>query len=72
MFLRTKNNTCRDAINIKEELPSLKEELAEELNCLIQASFEDISSLKSKNSSYISSLKEETEYLREENREKKR
>ena len=75
-----KNNTCRDAFNIKEELQSFKNELVEELNRLTQAFFAEINSLRSdvlttdaptdKNSSYISSLREEIEYLREENREK--
>ena len=75
-----KNNTCRDAFNIKEELQSLKNELVEELNRLTQAFFAEINSLRSdvlttdaptdKNPSYISSLREEIEYLREENRAK--
>ena len=75
-----KNNTCKDAVNIKEELQSFKNELIEEFNRLTQAFFEEINSLKSdvlttdatidKNSSYISSLREEIEYLREENRAK--
>ena len=65
------NNTCRDAFNIKEELQSFK-------NRLTQAFFAEINSLKSdvlttdeptdKSSSYISSLREKIEYLREENR----
>ena len=75
-----KNNTCRDAFNIKEEVQSFKNELVEEFNRLTQAFFAEINSLKSdvlttdastgKNSSYISSLREEIEYLREENRAK--
>ena len=75
-----KNNTCKDAVNIKEELQSFKNELIEEFNRLTQAFFEEINSLKNdaltidapidKNSSYISSLREEIEYLREENRAK--
>ena len=73
-----KNNTCRDAFNIKEELQSFKNELVEEFNRLTQAFFAEINSLKSdalttdaptdEHSSYISSLREEIEYLREENR----
>ena len=75
-----KNNTCRDAFNIKEELLPFKNELVEEFNRLTQAFFTEIKSLKSdalttdpptdEHSSYISSLKEEMEYLREENRAK--
>ena len=75
-----KNNTGRDAFNIKEELQSFKNELVEEFKHLTQAFFAEINSLKSdvlttyaptdKNSSYISSLREEIEYLREENRAK--
>ena len=75
-----KNNTCRDAFNIKEELQSFKNELVEEFNRLTQAFFAEINSLKSdalttdaptdEHSSYISSLREEIEYLREENRAK--
>ena len=75
-----KNNTCTDAFNIKEELQSFKNELVEEFNRLKQAFFAEINPLKSdvlttdaptdKNSSYISSLREEIEYLREENRAK--
>ena len=75
-----KNNTCRDAFNIKEELQSFKNELVEEFNCLTQAFFAEINSLKGdalttdaptdEHSSYISSLREEIEYLREENRAK--
>ena len=75
-----KNKTCRDAFNIKEELQSFKNELVEELNRLTQAFFAGINSLRSdvlttdaptdKNSSYISSLREEIEYLRKENRAK--
>ena len=34
-----KNNTCRDAFNIKKELQSFKNELAEEFNRLTQAFF---------------------------------
>ena len=76
-----KNNTCRDAFNIKEELQSFKNELVEEFNRLTQAFFAEINSLKSdalttdaptdEHSSYISSLREEIEYLREENRTKR-
>ena len=75
-----KNNTCRDAFKIKEELQSFKNKLVEELNRLTQAFFTEIKSLKSdalttdaptdEHSSYISSLREEIEYLREENRAK--
>ena len=75
-----KKNTCRDAFNIKEELQSFKIELVEKFNRLTQAFFAEINSLKSdaitadaptdKNSSYISSPREEMEYLREENRAK--
>ena len=75
-----KNNTCRDAFNIKEEVQSFKNELVEEFNRLTQAFFVEINSLKSdvlttdaptdKNSSYISSLREGIEYVREENRAK--
>ena len=60
-----KNNTCKDAVNIKEELQSFKNELIEEFNRLTQAFFQEINSLKSdvpttdvpidKNSSYITS-----------------
>ena len=75
-----KTKTCRDAFNIKEELQSFKNELVEEFNCLTQAFFAEINSLKGdalttdaptdEHSSYISSLREEIEYLREENRAK--
>ena len=75
-----KNNTCRDAFKIKEELQSFRNELVEEFNRLTQAFFTEIKSLKSdalttdaptdEHSSYISSLREEIEYLREENMEK--
>ena len=75
-----KNNTYRDAFNIKEELQSFKNELVEKFNRLTQAFFAEINSLKSdalttdaptdEHSSYISSLREEIEYLREENRTK--
>ena len=75
-----KNNTCRDSFNIKKELQSLKNELPEEFHRLTQAFFAEINSLKSdvlttdapenNNSSYISSLRKEIEYLREENRAK--
>ena len=71
-----KYNTCRDAFNIKEELQSFKNELIEEFNRLTQAFFAEINSLKSdalttdEHSSYISSLREEIEYLRQENRTK--
>ena len=77
-----KNNTCRDGFKIKEELQSFRNELVEEFNRLTQAFFTEIKSLKSdalttdaptdEHSPYISSLKEEIEYLREENSEKKR
>ena len=80
MSLNTRNNTCRDAFNIKEELQSFKSELVEELNRLTQAFFTEIKLLKSdalttdaptdEHFSYISSLREEIEYLREENRTK--
>ena len=76
----SKNQNCRDAFSIKEELQSSKNKLVEEVNRLIQAIFGETNSLKSdavttdspthKNPSYISSLREEIEYLREENREK--
>ena len=72
-----KSNSCRDAFNIKKEFQSFKNELVEEFNRLTQAFFAEINSLKSdalitdaptdKNSSYISYLREEIEYLREEN-----
>ena len=76
-----KNNTCRDAFNIKEELQSFKNELVEEFKCPTQAFFAEINLQKSdaltrkaltdEYSSYISSLTgEEIEYLREENRAK--
>ena len=75
-----KNNTCRDAFNIKEELQSFKNELVEEFNRLTQAFFPEMNSLESgalttdaptdEHSSYIRSLREEIEYLREENRTK--
>ena len=42
-----KNNTCRDAFNIKEELQTFKNELVEELNRLTQAFFAEINSLRS-------------------------
>ena len=72
-----KNNNCRDASNLKEELQSFKNELVEEFNRLTQAFFVEINSLKNdvltidappdKNSSCISSLREEIE----ENRQKR-
>ena len=75
-----KNNTFRDVFNIKEELQSFKNELVEEFNRLTQAFLAEKNSLKSdvlttdaptdKRSSYISSLREEIEYFREENRTK--
>ena len=75
-----KNNTCRDTFNIKEELQSFKNELVEEFNRFTQAFLAEINSLKSdalttgastdEHSSYISSLREEIEYLRKENRTK--
>ena len=42
-----KNNTSRDAFNIKEELLSFKNELVEEFNHLTQAFFAEINSLES-------------------------
>ena len=75
-----KNNTSKDVFKVKEELQSFKNELIEEFNRLTQACFEEMNSLKSdalttdaptvEHSSYISSLREEIEYLREENRSK--
>ena len=75
-----KYNTCRDASNIKEELQFFKNELVEEFNRLTQALFTGIKSLKkdalttdaptNEHSFYISCLREEIEYLREENRAK--
>ena len=75
-----KNNTCRGAFNIKEELESFKKKLVKEFNRLTQAFFTEIKALKSdaltadapidERSSYISSLREEIQYLREENRTK--
>ena len=75
-----KNNTCRDFFNIKKELQSFKNELVEEVNCLTQAFCAEITLLKSdalttdaptdEYSFYYSSLREEIEYLREENRAK--
>ena len=71
-FALPKYNTCRYAS--REELQSFKNELAEEFSHLTQAFFTEINLLKSdalttdaptdKNSSYISSLREEIEYLR--------
>ena len=77
-FSIPKNNTCRDAFNIKEELQSFKNELVEEFKCPTQVFFAEINLQKSdvltrkaltdEYSSYISSLTgEEIEYLREEN-----
>ena len=37
-----KNNTCRGAFNIKEELQSFKNELVEEFKCPTQAFFAEI------------------------------
>ena len=64
----------------KRRTPILQNELAEEFNRLTQAFFMEINSLKSdalttyahtdEHSSYISSFREEREYLREENRAK--
>ena len=64
-----KNFTGRDAFNTKEELQSFKNELVEESNRLTQELFAEMISLKSdvlttntltkKNSSCISSLREE-------------
>ena len=75
-----KNDTFRDVFNIKEELKSFKNELVEESNRLTQGFLAEKGSLKSdvlttdaptdKRSSYISSLREEIEYFREENRTK--
>ena len=75
-----KNDTFRDVFNIKEELKSFKNELVEECNRLTQGFLAEKGSLKSdvlttdaptdKRSSYISSLREEIEYFREENRTK--
>ena len=75
-----KNDTFRDVFNIKEELKSFKNELVEEFNRLTQGFLAEKGSLKSdvlttdaptdKRSSYISSLREEIEYFREENRTK--
>ena len=75
-----KNNTCRDAFNIKEELQSFKNELVEQVNRLMQVFFAEINLLKSdalttdaptdEHSLYISSLRDEIEYLREQNRTK--
>ena len=72
-----KNDTFRDVFNIKEELKSFKNELVEEFNRLTQGFLAEKGSLKSdvlttdaptdKRSSYISSLREEIEYFREEN-----
>ena len=42
-----KNNTCRYAFKIKEELQFFKNELVEEFNRLTQAFFTEIKSLKS-------------------------
>ena len=63
-----------------EGLQSFKNELIEEFNRLTQAFFREIKSLKNdapttdapidKNSSYIISLREEIEYLREEDKAK--
>ena len=71
-FALPKYNTCRYAS--REELQSFKNELAEEFSHLTQVFFTEINLLKSdalttdaptdKNSSYISSLREEIEYLR--------
>ena len=75
-----KNDTCRDAFNIKEELQSFKHEVVEEFNRHTQAFFAEINWLKGdvlitdaltdKNCSYSSSLREKIEYLREEHRAK--
>ena len=69
-----------NVFNIKKEPQSFKNELAEEFNRFTQAFFAKINSLKSdaltadapinERSSYISSLREEIEYFREENRAK--
>ena len=64
-----KNNTCRDAFNIKEELQSFKNELVEEFN-RPKSDVLTTDAPTDKNYTYISSLKEETEYLREEIRAK--
>ena len=42
-----KNNTCRDAFNIKEQLQFFKNELVKEFKSLTQALFAEINSLKS-------------------------
>ena len=74
-----KNNTRRDAFDIKQEIQSFKNELIEEeFNRLTQAFFVEINSLKSNvlttdapkdmNSCYVSFLREEIEYLKKENR----
>ena len=47
MSLHTKNNACRDAFKINEELQSFKNELVEASNRLTQAFFTEIKSLKS-------------------------
>ena len=62
-----KNNTCRDAFNMKEELQSFKSELVEEFSRFTQSFFVEINLLKKdvltteaptdKNSSYISSVR---------------
>ena len=64
-----KINTCRDAFNIKKELQSFKNELVEEFN-RPKSDVLTTDAPTDKKYSYISSLKEETEYLREENRAK--
>ena len=71
------NRVCLSIPKNIKELQSFKNELVEEFNRLTQAFFAEINLLKSdalttdaptdKNSSYISSLREEIEYLRREN-----
>ena len=75
-----KNNTCRDAFNITEELQFFKNELADEFNRLTQAFFVEETSLKSyvlatdastgKIFSYVSSFREKIEYFWKESRAK--
>ena len=76
------NRVCLSIPKIKlEELQSFKNELFEEFNRLTQIFFAEINSLKSdvltadaptdKKSSYISSIREEIEYLREKIRQKR-
>ena len=46
MSLHTKNNTYRDAFNIKEELQFFKNKLVKEFKCFTQVFFAEINSLK--------------------------